>query len=209
MRLGQFAAGLLVAGVVMLASGCALFTIPAAENLGTTVGSMGGGVSGLTGMIPSQSTVAVDNSWVKDSDAQAHYYREQTAALARHHHEELAQRAASVGILKSMAALDNDPQLSYLANWVEAGGDPRFALSYGLARDRNDVARGRAVRILEDMSKKRSDPVLYEMAQWVRAGGDQKFALKYALSKGVRFRESGRKEIRPQHALARARSSGG
>jgi hypothetical protein len=127
----------------------------------------------------------------KNNDAQARYYREQLLAASRQRKEQLAQRAVTIGILRNMAAVDDDPELADLARWVEAGGNPQFGLSYGLARDKANAARNQAVRILEKMSEQEDDSELYELALWVRAGGDQKFTLDYAL-KPRRAEEKGR-----------------
>jgi hypothetical protein len=182
--LRQFvAAGLFTVVAGILTSGCALLALPAVEEMGTLFGPT---ASGASGVVSAESSVTVNNSWVKNNDAQARYYHDQRLALSRERQQKLTRRAASVGILKSMAALDNDPQLADLARWVEAGGDPQFALSYGLAKDKDDAARRRAVRILEDMSEQGNDPVLYDLARWVRAGGDEKFALNYALRHGAK-----------------------
>jgi hypothetical protein len=84
-----------------------------------------------------------------------------------------------------MAILDRDPQIADLATWVQAGGDPKFALSYALAQDERDDARRHAATMLENMSESEDDPALYELARWVRAGGDEQFALDYALNKNA------------------------
>jgi hypothetical protein len=191
------AAGLLMVGVALLANGCGLLAIPAIEKTGSLIGPAGTGVSSVVG---TDSTAAVNDSWTKNNDAQAQYYREQMLALSRQRQQEVTRRAASVGILKSMATLDHDPQMADLAEWVEAGGDPQFALDYGLAKEKDDAARSRAVRILEDMSEKQDDPVLYELARWVRAGGDQNFALNYALSQGAKIKASGREGSPPERS---------
>jgi hypothetical protein len=134
-----------------------------------------------SGLVGAESTASVNGSWIRNNDAQAHYYYERLEETSRQQEHESTQRATSAGILKSMATLDNDPQLADLAKWVEAGGDPRFAFSYGLAEDKDDTPRNHAVRMLEDMSERRDNPTLYELARWGRAGGDRKFALEYAL----------------------------
>ncbi len=199
----QFVAvGLLMAGVAVLSNGCALLAIPAVKETGSLVGPAGSGASSLAGTESS----APDKSWIKNNDAQAHYYREQALALSRQREQEAARRATSVGILKSMAALDRDPQMADLAKWVEAGGDPQFALRYGLAKEKDDAARSRAVRILEDMSENQDDPVLYELARWVRAGGDQNFALNYALSQNAKTKASDREASSPEHPRAKVSS---
>jgi hypothetical protein len=175
-------------GAAFLLNGCALLAAPAVGETGTALGSTGSGVSGL---LNAESTSKVDDSFVKNNNAQARYYREQVSAVSSHRQEEQRQRAASVGILESMATIDKDPQIADLATWVKAGGDPQFALGYALAEDRHDAARTKAVAILENMSERENDPTLYELARWVSAGGDEKFALNRAL---------GQKRENPQRA---------
>jgi uncharacterized protein (UPF0147 family) len=162
-----------------LVNGCALLAAPEVEKAGSAVGSTGSGVSGLL----SGESTKVNDSLVENNKAQARYYREQTSAISSHRQEEQRQRAASIGILESMATLDNDPQFANLATWVKAGGDPQFALGYALAEEKHDAARSKAVAILESMSERKNDPTLYQLARWVRAGGDDKFALNYALGR--------------------------
>jgi hypothetical protein len=187
-------------GAALLASGCALLAAPAVSEVGSVGAAAGSTGSGISGFLGVESTEQVNNSWIKNNDAQALYYRQQTLSAARHESQEMKQRAASVGILKSMATLDEDPQIADLATWVQAGGDPKFALSYALAQDKRDGARSQAVVMLENMSESDDDPSLYEIARWVRAGGDEKFALNYALNKN-------KKEPSPARARARSRRS--
>lgn len=176
-------AGFFVVGIAPFISGCALLAAPAVENAGSLFGSTASGASGVLG---AQSTAEVNKSTEQINAVQLTYIRQQISALSRQQKQEAMRRDAAVGILTSMAALDHDPQLTNLARWVEAGGDPQFALGYALARDKEDTARRRAVRMLEDMSEQRGDPQLYELARWVSAGGDEQFALNYALSQKAR-----------------------
>ena len=175
---GLAAIFLLTAG--LLVSGCALLAAPAVGELGSAAGSTGSGISGL---LSAESTKKVNKSWVKNNDAQATYYHQQMLSDSRDYNQEMNQRAASIGILESMAALDKDPQIADLATWVKAGGDPKFALNYALDQDKRDGARKRAVAMLENMSQRDDDPALYDLARWVRAGGNEEFALNYALQK--------------------------
>jgi hypothetical protein len=168
---------------VSFASGCFLLAAPAVGEMGSVGSAAGSTGSGLSGLLNAKSTEKVNDSWIKNNDAQALYYRQQNLSDARHYTQEMKQRAASVGILKSMATLDEDPQIADLATWVQAGGDPKFALKYALDQDKRDGARSRVVAMLENMSERDNDPALYELARWVRAGGDEKFALNYALNK--------------------------
>jgi hypothetical protein len=42
------------------------------------------------------------------------------------------ERAATVGILREVAVSREDPVLADLALWVQAGGDPDYAMHYAL-----------------------------------------------------------------------------
>jgi hypothetical protein len=42
------------------------------------------------------------------------------------------ERSATVGILREMALAREDPTLADLALWVQAGGDPDYAMHYAL-----------------------------------------------------------------------------
>ena len=163
-------------------SGCALLAAPAVEEVGSLADVAGAGTTGFMG---TESTVAVNKSWIKNNDIQARYYSFQLRRLSRQDDFARKKRASAVGILKSMAILDNDPQIADLAQWVENGGDPQFALDHALARDQDDAARAAAVRILQNMSENEDNPAFYDLAQWVRAGGDAKFALSYALDQSA------------------------
>ncbi len=174
----SLAAALMIALTAVLLNGCALFALPTLEAVGTTAGSAGSGISGVMG---TESTLAVNKSWDRNNNEQAKYYRQQVEIASRQRQERLRQRSTAVGILNSMATLDGDPQIADLANWVKAGGDPKFALNYALARDSNDIARRQAVEILDSMSEREDNPTLLDLANWVRAGGDEKLALNYAL----------------------------
>jgi hypothetical protein len=169
-----------------LVNGCALLAAPAVGELGSVGSAAGSTGSGISGLLSAESTKKVNNSWVNNNDAQASYYHQQTMSDSRDYRQEMNQRAASVGILESMARLDKDPQIADLATWVKAGGDPKFALNYALEQDKRDGARKRVVAMLESMSERDDDPALYELARWVRAGGNEEFALNYALNKTQR-----------------------
>ena len=173
-----------------LASGCFLLAAPAVEQAGQAgsgIGSAGGGISHI---LSAQSSKQLNASLVEKNNVQADYYKAQMSASSRNRQRELAQRATSVGILQTMAKLNNDPQLADLANWVKAGGNPQFALGYGMTKEKDDAARARAATILEKMSAARNDPQLYDLARWVRAGGNQKFALDYALTRSAKSKPS-------------------
>ncbi len=177
--------------LALLMNGCALLAAPAVEEAGSLAGVA---APGATGAMGTESTVALNNSWIKTNDIQANYTRQEMKSLKRASVNAISERAATEGILQSMAKADNDPDIADLAIWVGRGGDPQYALNSAIARDRDDANRAAAARILERMSERNDDPRLYELARWVRAGGDEKFALNYALSHDA---ESAVAPIRP------------
>ncbi len=162
-----------------LMSGCALLAAPAVGDVGTLASDTVPGVSGLFG---TQSTVEVNKSWTKVNDIQARFTQRELADLRRKSDNMKNERDATIGILESMARIDNDPEIADLAMWVKRGGDPQYALNSAIARDHDDAARAATVRILDEWSERDDNPRLYDLARWVRAGGDEKFALNYALS---------------------------
>ncbi|HLH78073.1 MAG TPA: hypothetical protein VKV28_14815 [Candidatus Binataceae bacterium] len=159
--------------------GCALLAAPAVEQVGSLANMAG---TGATGMVGTQSTVAVNKSWILSNDAQARYTQAQSRALHRQHDQELSRQSTAVGILRNMATLQHDPRIADLARFVQNGGDPQFALDHALSREQEDSSRAETVRILRDMSENEHAPQLYELARWVQAGGDQQFAINYALT---------------------------
>ncbi len=170
----------LVLLAVML-NGCALLGAPIVEEGGTLVEMAGSGASGVSGVMGTESTVDVNSSWIDNNKMQTRYMYAQLEAMRRKRDAERSKRAASVGILREMAASNHDPRLADLAQWVNAGGDPQFALNYALSRARDDAVRRQTVRILKNLSERENNPRLYQLALWVDSGGDAKFALDYAL----------------------------
>ena len=158
--------------------GCALLAAPGVEEAGSLAGVA---LPGMSGTLSTESTASVNNSLIKANNLQAQYTQMETVALEHAQEMEQGERAATEGILKSMAKSDGDPEIADLALWVKAGGDPQYALNSAFARDNDDAARAQIVRMLEGMSERGDDPRLYELALWVRAGGDEKVALEYAL----------------------------
>ncbi len=165
--------------LALLMNGCALLAAPAVEEAGSLAGVA---VPGASGALGTESTVAVNQSSIKANDIQANYTQQEIKNLERASANAKRERAATEGILQSMAKANNDPEIADLAIWVGRGGDPQYALNSAIARDNDDEARAEIVRILENMSEENDDSRLYELARWVRAGGDEKFALNYALS---------------------------
>jgi hypothetical protein len=167
----------------LLLSGCALLAAPGVEEAGSLAGVAAPSASG---MLSAESSVAVNRSWIRANNVQANYTSALLARLQATQYNQERSRAATVGILESLAKSDDDPEIEDLAIWVNQGGDPQYALGEALARDRSDSSRAIAVRMLENISERRSDPTIYELAQWVREGGSQQFALNYALTHKTR-----------------------
>jgi hypothetical protein len=64
--------------------------------------------------------------------AQANLQTTQAIELRNKRRDLESERAATAGILREMALQRNAPTLSELAIWVEAGGDPDYAMHYAL-----------------------------------------------------------------------------
>jgi hypothetical protein len=164
---------------VLLFSGCALLAAPGVEEAGSLAGVA---VPGASGVLGTESTVAVNHSWIRANNVQANYSEAELINLQKAQRNAERSRAATVGMLESLAKSDDDPEIADLVIWVKQGGDPQYALGTALARDKTDASRAAAVRILENISQRRDDPEIYELAQWVREGGNEQFALNYALT---------------------------
>src|SRR5215471_7001117 len=93
----------LLIGAVLSTRGCALLAAPALSEMGSVGSAAGSTGSGVSGLLSAESTKQVNDSWVRNNDAQALYYRRRTLSASQHEEQEMRQRAASVGILKSMA----------------------------------------------------------------------------------------------------------
>ena len=170
---------LLLPTISLCLGGCALLAVPAVEQVGSLANIAG---TGATGMVGTQSTVAVNKSWIQSNDEQARYTQAELQALERQHGQDLTRQSTTVGILRNLATIQHDPRIADLARWVQNGGDPQFALNYAFTREQEDSSRAETVRILRDMSENEHAPQLYELARWVQAGGDQQFAINYALT---------------------------
>lgn len=102
---------------------------PAVEGLSSLTGTAG---STTTGYFASQSQIDLNKANIEQIKAQAQLTQEQAEDLRAKRHQLDSERAATVGILRDAANARNDPTLADLAIWVEAGGDPNYAMKYML-----------------------------------------------------------------------------
>jgi len=121
----------ILAVVVMarLVSGCAALAAPGVEGAASLAGTAG---SAATGYMSTQSSRELNTANVDLIRAQAQMEKEQAGELSIKRVELEDERAATVGILREMALAREDPTLADLALWVQAGGDPDYAMHYAL-----------------------------------------------------------------------------
>ncbi len=100
---------------------------PAVEGLSSLTGTAG---STTTGYFASQSQIDLNNANIEQIKAQAQLTQAQAETLRAKQDQLDSERAATVGILRDTANARNDPTLANLAIWVEAGGDPDYAMKY-------------------------------------------------------------------------------
>jgi hypothetical protein len=115
--------------LAVTASGCALLAAPGVEGATSLAGTAG---TTATGYLSTQSMRELNNANVEFIHAQANLQTTQAAELRNKRGDLESERAATSGILREMALQRNDPTLSELAIWVEAGGDPDYAMHYAL-----------------------------------------------------------------------------
>ncbi|MFZ0660752.1 MAG: hypothetical protein WAM05_18675 [Candidatus Binataceae bacterium] len=117
--------------VLPLIQGCfaaaAPLASPAVEGLSSLTGTAG---STTTGYFASQSQIDLNKANIEQLKAQAQLTQAQTEDLRVKRDQLDSERAATVGILRDAARARNDPTLADLAIWVEAGGDPDYAMKY-------------------------------------------------------------------------------
>jgi hypothetical protein len=137
-----------------LLSGCfaaaAPLATPAFESATTMAGTAG---STATGYFATESTKKLNSANVELIHAQAAMLKAQQRDLARKRRQIADERATVVGILRDRAISEDDYKLADLAMWVDAGGDPQFAMKYLLdhegqgestaSADSSDTARNR------------------------------------------------------------------
>jgi hypothetical protein len=114
-----------------LLSGCvaaaAPLATPAFESATTMAGTAG---TTATGYFATESTKQLNSANVELIHAQAAMLKAQQRDLARKRKQIADERATVVGILRDRAISEDDYKLADLAMWVDAGGDPQFAMKY-------------------------------------------------------------------------------
>lgn len=85
-----------------------------------------------TGYISTESSRQLNAANVDLIHAQAELQRMQADELRVKREQLETERAATVGILRDLANARGDPTLDDLALWVNAGGDPDYAMHYAL-----------------------------------------------------------------------------
>jgi hypothetical protein len=115
--------------LAFFASGCALLAAPGVEGATSLAGTAG---TTATGYLSTQSIRELNTANVEFIRAQANLQKAQASELRNKREDLESERAATAGILREMALQRNDPTLSELAIWVEAGGDPDYAMHYAL-----------------------------------------------------------------------------
>jgi hypothetical protein len=113
-----------------LLSGCFAagpLAAPAFESASTVAGTAG---STATGYLATESTKQLNSANIELVHAQAAMLRAQERDLARKRQQIANERATVVGILRDRAISEDDYKFADLAMWVNAGGDPQFAMKY-------------------------------------------------------------------------------
>jgi len=115
--------------LAFLVSGCAALAAPGVEGAASLAGTAG---TTATGYISTQSSRELNVANVELIRAQAQMQKTQTDELRIKREELEDERAVTVGILREMGVSREDPTLADLALWVQAGGDPDYAMHYAL-----------------------------------------------------------------------------
>ncbi len=112
-----------------MVSGCAALAAPGVEGAASLAGTAG---TTATGYISTQSSRELNSANVDFIRAQAQLQKMQADELLVKREQIESERAATVGILRDMAIAREDPTLADIALWVQAGGDPDYAMHYAL-----------------------------------------------------------------------------
>ena len=128
--------GLLVLEVMV--SGCALLAAPGIEGAASLAGMAG---NSATGYMSTHSSIELNAANVELVKAQAQMQKVQADDLRSKREELEDERAATVGILREMAIAREDPTLADVALWVQAGGDPDYAMHYALQGPPKTIAK--------------------------------------------------------------------
>ena len=128
--------GLLVLAFVM--SGCAALAAPGIEGAASLAGMAG---NSATGYMSTHSSIELNAANVELVRAQAQMQKVQADDLRSKREELEKERAATVSILREMAIAREDPTLADVALWVQAGGDPDYAMHYALQGPPKTIAK--------------------------------------------------------------------
>jgi hypothetical protein len=128
--------GLLV--LAFMVSGCALLAAPGIEGAASLAGMAG---NSATGYMSTHSSIELNAANVELVKAQAQMQKVQADDLRSKREELEDERAATVGILREMAIVREDPTLADVALWVQAGGDPDYAMHYALRGPPKTIAK--------------------------------------------------------------------
>ena len=128
--------GLLV--LAFMVSGCALLAAPGIEGAASLAGMAG---NSATGYMSTHSSIELNAANVELVKAQAQMQKVQADDLRNKREELEDERAATVGILREMAIVREDPTLADVALWVQAGGDPDYAMHYALQGPPKTIAK--------------------------------------------------------------------
>ena len=128
--------GLLV--LAFMVSGCALLAAPGIEGAASLAGMAG---NSATGYMSTHSSIELNAANVELVKAQAQMQKVQADDLRSKREELEDERAATVGILREMAIAREDPTLADVALWVQAGGDPDYAMHYALQGPPKTIAK--------------------------------------------------------------------
>ncbi len=130
-----------IIGLVVLAfvvSGCAALAAPGIEGAASLAGMAG---NSATGYMSTHSSIELNAANVELVRAQAQMQKVQADDLRSKHEQLESERAATVGILREMAVAREDPTLADVALWVQAGGDPDYAMHYALQGPPKTIAK--------------------------------------------------------------------
>ena len=128
--------GLLVLAFVV--SGCAALAAPGIEGAASLAGMAG---NSATGYMSTHSSIELNAANVELVRAQAQMQKVQADDLRSKREQLESERAATVGILREMAIAREDPTLADVALWVQAGGDPDYAMHYALQGPPKTIAK--------------------------------------------------------------------
>lgn len=117
-------------------AGCAAAAAPGVEEMTTMAGTA---FPAATGILATRSSMELNAANIDYIRAQAALLRDQSEELKLNRMRLQTERAATVGILRFMAGQRRDPIIADLALWVEAGGDPDFAMKYALANPASEL----------------------------------------------------------------------